>query len=230
MRKYKVEDLYVALISDYYYSMYHNYDVIKPYYTIVKYTGLDYCHVILSDENIFIRYKHDCSIFLSFEKVIIKLYPLSLSLEDKNVNEINNDDVYFIQEQLDNGKTKNLNLSKKDLNKKRKCFKHKKKLTISNGFLLELKKVMDKINPNMNEELKEEYQTNLSNIGNEYINNIIENYSSIKLNPSLELEILEKYLEKLGALEDEIIKSNYRNNLESELEQVKKYEMKKDNN
>lgn len=223
MRKYKVEDLYVALISDYHYSMYHNYYVIKPYYTIVKYTGFDCCHVILTDENIFIRYKHDCSKFLSFEKVIIKLYPLSLSLEDKNVNKINNDDVYFIQEQLNNGKTKSLNLSKKDLNKKQKYFKYKKKIAISNGFLLEIKKVMDKINPNMSEELQEEYKTKLSNIGNEYINSVIENYNSIKLNPSIELEILKKYLEKLGVLEEEIVKSNYRSNLERELEQVKRY-------
>lgn len=223
MRKYKVEDLYVAFISDYHYSEYHNYDVIKPYYTIVEYIGLDRCRVILTDENIFIRYKHDCSTFLSFQKVIIKLYPLSLSLEDKNVNKINNDDVYFIQEQLDNGKTKSLNLSKNDLNKKQKCFKYKKKLTISNGFLLELKKVMDKIDINMSEEVREEYQTKLSNIGNEYINSIIENYSSIKLNPSLELEILKKHLEKLTALEEEIVKSNYRSNLESELELVKQY-------
>ncbi len=101
---------------------------------------------------------------------------------------------------------------------------------ISNGFLLELKKVMDKIDPNMSEESKKEYQIKLSNIGNEYINSIIENYSRIKSNPSLELEILKEYLKKLGALEEEIVKLNYRSNLESELEQIKKYEMKKDNN
>ena len=101
---------------------------------------------------------------------------------------------------------------------------------VSNEFFIEIKKVTDKIDPNMNEELKKEYQTKLSNIGNEYINSVVENYSSIKLNPSLELEILKEYLKKLGALEEEIVKLNYRSNLENELEQIKKYEMKKDNN
>ena len=101
---------------------------------------------------------------------------------------------------------------------------------ISNEFLLELKKVMDKIDPNMNDELKKEYQTKLSNIGNEYINSVVENYSSIKLNPSLELEILKEYLKKIGALEEEIVKLNYRSNLENELEQVKRYTNEKDNN
>ena len=94
---------------------------------------------------------------------------------------------------------------------------------VSNEFLLEIKKVMDKIDPNMNEELKEKYKIKLSNIGNEYINSVIENYNSIKLNPSIELEILKKYLVKLCVLEEEIVKLNYRSNLESELEQVKRY-------
>ena len=80
----------------------------------------------------------------------------------------------------------------------------KDKKTVSDEFLFEIKKVMDKIDPNMNEKLKEEYKTKLSNIGNEYINSVIENYNNIKLNPSIELEILKKYLE-------------------SELEQVKRY-------
>ena len=40
---------------------------------------------------------------------------------------------------------------------------------------------------------------------------------------SAELEILKKYLEKLGVLEEEIVKLNYRSNLENELEQVKRY-------
>ena len=52
---------------------------------------------------------------------------------------------------------------------------------------------------------------------------ITRNYNSIKLNPSIELEILKKYLVKLCVLEEEIVKSNYRSNLESELEQVKRY-------
>ena len=176
--------------------------------------------------------------------------PLDYCLKDKNKKYLTKDDIFYIQRQLDSinntifvkadidrdyiNRLSNLikpdSLKLPEEPKKENTIFKTSNNNISNEFLLELKKVMDKIDPNMNEELKKEYQTKLSNIGNEYINSVVENYSSIKLNPSLELEILKEYLKKLCALEEEIVKLNYRSNLENELEQIKKYEMKKDNN
>lgn len=149
------------------------------------------------------------------ERVANELIPLYNLLKDKSIKSLTLYDILYLEKQLKNKYDENnsglLELPKKDND------------IVSNEFLLEIKKVMDKIDPNMNEELKEKYKIKLSNIGNEYINSVIENYNSIKLNPSIELEILKKYLVKLCVLEEEIVKSNYRSNLESELEQVKRY-------
>ena len=147
--------------------------------------------------------------------------PLSFCLKDKNVKSVSVDDILYMQQQLYDWLDGNVNLL--EISEDKRIVSKKDNKIVSNEFLLEIKKVMDKINSNMSEELQEEYKTKLSNIGNEYINSVIENYNSIKLNPSIELEILKKYLEKLGVLEEEIVKLNYRSNLESELEQVKRY-------
>ena len=217
MRKYNVGDLYVVDIEGFGYG-----SIIEPYLTIGKYSGGKKCFVFDTKERIKV-YSRYCDLFINFdEKVAVKLNPLSFCLKDKSIKFLTLPDILYLDEQLACWSVED-DCEPLEVPENQKMKSKKDDSIISNEFFLEIKKVMEKINPDMNEDLKEEYKTKLSNIGNEYINSIIENYSSIKLNPSLELEILKKHLEKLAALEDEIIKSNYRSNLESELEQVKLY-------
>lgn len=216
MRKYKVEDLYITIISDGYYAKDCKIlSTINPDFAIVKYSGWKKCLVFDTKERIKVYSKYYICDIKDNERVANELIPLYNLLKDKSIKSLTLYDILYLEKQLKNKYDENnsglLELPKKDND------------IVSNEFLLEIKKVMDKIDPNMNEELKEKYKIKLSNIGNEYINSVIENYNSIKLNPSIELEILKKYLEKLCVLEEEIVKSNYRSNLESELEQVKRY-------
>ena len=222
MRKYNIGDLYVVNISDRnniegYYSR----STVEPYLTIGKYSGGKKCFVFDTKERIKVYSRYFYFDIEDNEKVAEKLMPLSFCLKDKNVKSVSVDDILYMQQQLYDWFDGDVNLL--EISEDKSMVSKKDNKIVSNEFLLEIKKVMDKIDPNMNEELKKEYQTKLSNIGNEYINSVIENYNSIKLNPSIELEILKKYLEKLGVLEEEIVKLNYRSNLESELEQVKRY-------
>lgn len=216
MRKYKIEDLYITIISDGYYAKDCKIlSTINPDFAIVKYSGWKKCLVFDTKERIKVYSKYYICDIKDNERVANELIPLYNLLKDKSIKSLTLYDILYLEKQLKNKYDENnsglLELPKKDND------------IVSNEFLLEIKKVMDKIDPNMNEELKEKYKIKLSNIGNEYINSVIENYNSIKLNPSIELEILKKYLEKLCVLEEEIVKSNYRSNLESELEQVKRY-------
>lgn len=216
MRKCKVEDLYITIISDGYYAKDCKIlSTINPDFAIVKYSGWKKCLVFDTKERLKVYSKYYMCDIKDNERVANELIPLYNLLKDKSIKSLTLYDILYLEKQLKNKYDENnsglLELPKKDND------------IVSNEFLLEIKKVMDKIDPNMNEELKEKYKIKLSNIGNEYINSVIENYNSIKLNPSIELEILKKYLKKLGVLEEEIIKLNYRSNLESELEQVKRY-------
>lgn len=216
MRKYKIEDLYITIISDGYYAKDCKIlSTINPDFAIVKYSGWKKCLVFDTKERLKVYSKYYMCDIKDNERVANELIPLYNLLKDKSIKSLTLYDILYLEKQLKNKYDENnsglLELPKKDND------------IVSNEFLLEIKKVMDKIDPNMNEELKEKYKIKLSNIGNEYINSVIENYNSIKLNPSIELEILKKYLEKLYVLEEEIVKSNYRSNLESELEQVKRY-------
>lgn len=216
MKKYKIEDLYITIISDGYYAKDCKIlSTINPDFAIVKYSGWKKCLVFDTKERLKVYSKYYMCDIKDNERVANELIPLYNLLKDKSIKSLTLYDILYLEKQLKNKYDENnsglLELPKKDND------------IVSNEFLLEIKKVMDKINPNMNEELKEKYKIKLSNIGNEYINSVIENYNSIKLNPSIELEILKKYLEKLCVLEEEIVKSNYRSNLESELEQVKRY-------
>lgn len=216
MRKYKVEDLYATIITDGYYAKdYKILSTIEPRFSIVKYSGWRKCLVFDTSERLRVYSRYNMYDIKNNERVANELIPLYNLLKDKSIKSLTLYDILYLEKQLKNKYDENnsglLELPKKDND------------IVSNEFLLEIKKVMDKIDPNMNEELKEKYKIKLSNIGNEYINSVIENYNSIKLNPSIELEILKKYLVKLCVLEEEIVKSNYRSNLESELEQVKRY-------
>ncbi|CDD29310.1 unknown [Clostridium sp. CAG:433] len=216
MRKCKVEDLYITIISDGYYAKDCKIlSTINPDFAIVKYSGWKKCLVFDTKERLKVYSKYYMCDIKDNERVANELIPLYNLLKDKSIKSLTLYDILYLEKQLKNKYDENnsglLELPKKDND------------IVSNEFLLEIKKVMDKIDPNMNEELKEKYKIKLSNIGNEYINSVIENYNSIKLNPSIELEILKKYLVKLCVLEEEIVKLNYRSNLESELEQVKRY-------
>lgn len=244
VKKYYIEDLSVAFICDVSYFKYNRPYSIPPHYEVLCEN-----YGVKSGRSSYVK-PYDCFASPVGLSVLVGRTPLDYCLKDKNKEYLTKDDIFYIQRQLDsinNTTFAKADIDRDDINRLSNLIKPdslklpeepKKENTnfktsnnnISNEFLLELKKVMDKIDPNMNEELKKEYQTKLSNIGNEYINSVVENYSSIKLNPSLELEILKEYLKKIGALEEEIVKLNYRSNLESELEQIKKYEMKKDNN
>ena len=216
MKKYKIEDLYITIISDGYYAKDCKIlSTINPDFAIVKYSGWKKCLVFDTKERLKVYSKYYMCDIKDNERVANELIPLYNLLKDKSIKSLTLYDILYLEKQLKNKYDENnsglLELPKKDND------------IVSNEFLLEIKKIMDKIDPNMNEELKEKYKIKLSNIGNEYINSVIENYNSIKLNPSIELEILKKYLVKLCVLEEEIVKSNYRSNLESELEQVKQY-------
>ena len=65
------------------------------------------------------------------------------------------------------------------------------------------------------------YSSKISEIGENYIKDLVKNYKEIKLNPSIELDILHKHIERLTIIEEEIIKSNYENSLLNELNNVK---------
>ena len=244
VKKYYIEDLSVAFICDVSYFKYNRPYSIPPHYEVLCEN-----YGVKSGRSPDVK-PYDCFASPVGLSVLVGRTPLDYCLKDKNKEYLTKDDIFYIQRQLDSinnttfakadidcdymiellKSTKLANLKLPEEPKKENTNFKTSNNNISNGFLLELKKVMDKIDPNMSEEVREEYQIKLSNIGNEYINSIIENYSRIKSNPSLELEILKKYLEKLGVLREEIVKLNYRSNLENELEQIKKYEMKKDNN
>ena len=223
MRKYKVEDLYATIITDGYYAKdYKILSTIEPRFSIVKYSGWRKCLVFDTSERLRVYSRYNMYDIKNNERVANELIPLYNLLKDKSIKSLTLYDILYLEKQLKN-KYEDNNSEPLELSKKENGMSKKDNKIVSNEFFIEIKKVTDKIDPNMNEELKKEYQTKLSNIGNEYINSVVENYSSIKLNPSLELEILKEYLKKLGVLEEERVKLNYRSNLESELEQVKRY-------
>ena len=82
--------------------------------------------------------------------------PLSFCLKDKNVKSVSVDDILYMQQQLYDWLGGDVNLLEISEDKSM-VFKKDNKI-VSNEFLIEIKKVMDKINPNMSEELQEEYK------------------------------------------------------------------------
>ena len=84
-----------------------------------------------------------------------------------------------------------------------------------------MEKVISELDTSLSEDIKNMYSSKISEIGENYIKDLVKNYKEIKLNPSIELDILHKYIEELTILEEEIIKSNYENSLLNELNNVK---------
>lgn len=206
MKKYKIEDLFIACIVQEKFEPHGHY---KTHYEVVKRSGKRKCFVFSTKKSLKIYSKY--SLIEPNEQVVIDLIPLLFKLEIKKVKTITLNDILYIDEQIYLGFQENFKIREIPRNDK---------INVSNEFFLKLKKVIDEIDSNVKEELKKEYLSKLSNIGNEYINCIIENYSSIRLNPSLELEILKKYFEELNNLEQEIIKQKCR---KSKLIELKKY-------
>ena len=175
MRKYKVEDLYATIITDGYYAKdYKILSTIEPRFSIVKYSGWRKCLVFDTSERLRVYSRYNMYDIKNNERVANELIPLYNLLKDKSIKSLTLYDILYLEKQLKNKYDENnsglLELPKKDND------------IVSNEFLLEIKKVMDKIDPNMNEELKEKYKIKLSNIGNEYINSVMENETNFDIN------------------------------------------------
>ena len=84
-----------------------------------------------------------------------------------------------------------------------------------------MEKVISELDTSLSEDIKNMYSSKISEIGENYIKDLVKNYKEIKLNPSIELDILHKHIERLTIIEEEIIKSNYENSLLNELNNVK---------
>ena len=84
-----------------------------------------------------------------------------------------------------------------------------------------MEKVISELDTSLSEDIKNMYSSKISEIGENYIKDLVKNYKEIKLNPSIELDILHKHIERLTIIEEEIIKSNYENSLLKELNNVK---------
>ena len=167
MRKYKVEDLYATIITDGYYAKdYKILSTIEPRFSIVKYSGWRKCLVFDTSERLRVYSRYNMYDIKNNERVANELIPLYNLLKDKSIKSLTLYDILYLEKQLKN-KYEDNNSEPLELSKKENGMSKKDNKIVSNEFFIEIKKVTDKIDPNMNEELKKEYQTKLSNIGNE---------------------------------------------------------------
>ena len=149
----------------------------------------------------------------------MKLTPLSLLLKDKSVKKVTREDILYFYDQLNRDNFDNFNgLELKNKNLK---INDTSNVTVSKPFFIEMEKVISKLDTSLSEDIKNMYSSKISEIGENYIKDLVKNYKEIKLNPSIELDILHKHIERLTIIEEEIIKSNYENSLLNELNNVK---------
>lgn len=224
IRKYKVENLYIANITDGIYEK--RIDVYAPLTNsisivtkkIVKEKSI-YCDIIYNRN---IKYLPDCNYIDCYKyhkTYIMKLTPLSLLLKDKSVKKVTREDILYFYDQLNRDNFDNFNgLELKNKNPKND---DTSSVTVSKPFFIEMEKVISELDPSLSEDIKNMYSSKISEIGENYIKDLIKNFKEIKLNPSIELDILHKYIERLTIIEEEIIKSNYENSLLNELNNVK---------
>lgn len=224
IRKYKVENLYIANITDGIYEK--RIDVYAPLTNsisivtkkIVKEKSI-YCDIIYNRN---IKYLSDCN-YIEYSKYhktyIMKLTPLFLLLKDKSVKKVTREDILYFYDQLNRDNFDNFNgLELKNKNLK---INDTSNVTVSKPFFIEMEKVISELDPSLSEDIKNMYSSKISEIGENYIKDLIKNFKEIKLNPSTELDILHKYIERLTIIEEEIIKSNYENSLLKKLNNVK---------
>lgn len=224
IRKYKVENLYIANITDGIYEK--RIDVYAPLTNsisivtkkIVKEKSI-YCDIIYNRN---IKYLPDCN-YIEYSKYhktyIMKLTPLFLLLKDKSVKKVTREDILYFYDQLNRDNFDSFNgLELKNKNLK---INDTSNVTVSKPFFIEMEKVISELDTSLSEDIKNMYSSKISEIGENYIKDLVKNYKEIKLNPSIELDILHKYIEELTILEEEIIKSNYENSLLNELNNVK---------
>lgn len=224
IRKYKVENLYIANITDGIYEK--RIDVYAPLTNsisivtkkIVKEKSI-YCDIIYNRN---IKYLSDCN-YIEYSKYhktyIMKLTPLFLLLKDKSVKKVTREDILYFYDQLNRDNFDSFNgLELKNKNLK---INDTSNVTVSKPFFIEMEKVISELDPSLSEDIKNMYSNKISEIGENYIKDLIKNFKEIKLNPSTELDILHKYIERLTIIEEEIIKSNYENSLLKELNNVK---------
>lgn len=224
IRKYKVENLYIANITDGIYEK--RIDVYAPLTNsisivtkkIVKEKSI-YCDIIYNRN---IKYLPDCNYieYYKYHKTyIMKLTPLFLLLKDKSVKKVTREDILYFYDQLNRDNFDSFNgLELKNKNLK---INDTSNVTVSKPFFIEMEKVISELDTSLSEDIKNMYSSKISEIGENYIKDLVKNYKEIKLNPSIELDILHKYIEELTILEEEIIKSNYENSLLNELNNVK---------
>lgn len=224
IKKYKVENLYIANITDGIYEK--RIDVYAPLTNsisivtkkIVKEKSI-YCDIIYNRN---IKYLSDCN-YIEYSKYhktyIMKLTPLFLLLKDKSVKKVTREDILYFYDQLNRDNFDSFNgLELKNKNLK---INDTSNVTVSKPFFIEMEKVISELDPSLSEDIKNMYSSKISEIGENYIKDLIKNFKEIKLNPSTELDILHKYIERLTIIEEEIIKSNYENTLLNELNNVK---------
>ena len=224
IKKYKVENLYVANITDGIYEK--RIDVYAPLTNsisivtkkIVKEKSI-YFDIIYNRN---IKYLPDCN-YIEYSKYhktyIMKLTSLFLLLKDKSVKKVTREDILYFYDQLNRDNFDSFNgLELKNKNLK---INDTSNVTVSKPFFIEMEKVISELDPSLSEDIKNMYSSKISEIGENYIKDLIKNFKEIKLNPSTELDILHKYIERLTIIEEEIIKSNYENTLLNELNNVK---------
>lgn len=224
IRKYKVENLYIANITDGIYEK--RIDVYAPLTNsisivtkkIVKEKSI-YCDIIYNRN---IKYLPDCN-YIEYSKYhktyIMKLTPLFLLLKDKSVKKVTREDILYFYDQLNRDNFDNFNgLELKNKNLK---INDTSNVTVSKPFFIEMEKVISELDTSLSEDIKNMYSSKISEIGENYIKDLVKNYKEIKLNPSIELDILHKHIERLTIIEEEIVKSNYENSLLNELNNVK---------
>lgn len=224
IKKYKVENLYIANITDGIYEK--RIDVYAPLTNsisivtkkIVKEKSI-YFDIIYNRN---IKYLPDCN-YIEYSKYhktyIMKLTPLFLLLKDKSVKKVTREDILYFYDQLNRDNFDSFNgLELKNKNLK---INDTFNVTVSKPFFIEMEKVISELDPSLSEDIKNMYSSKISEIGENYIKDLIKNFKEIKLNPSTELDILHKYIERLTIIEEEIIKSNYENTLLNELNNVK---------
>ena len=179
IRKYKVENLYIANITDGIYEK--RIDVYAPLTNsisivtkkIVKEKSI-YCDIIYNRN---IKYLPDCN-YIEYSKYhktyIMKLTPLSLLLKDKSVKKVTREDILYFYDQLNRDNFDNFNgLELKNKNLK---INDTSNVTVSKPFFIEMEKVISELDTSLSEDIKNMYSSKISEIGENYIKDLVKNY------------------------------------------------------
>lgn len=98
MRKYKIEDLYITIISDGYYAKDCKIlSTINPDFAIVKYSGWKKCLVFDTKERLKVYSKYYMCDIKDNERVANELIPLYNLLKDKSIKSLTLYDILYLE-------------------------------------------------------------------------------------------------------------------------------------